>query len=688
VANSPGVNFSINPQEYSYATSFASPILLSAAFDDDLVYKVASIISTEARAFSNVGRAGLDYWTPNINPYKDPRWGRGSETPGEDPFRIQGYVKALISGLQGDQDTTKVIATCKHYAAYDLESWVNPEGDTILRHDFDAIVNMQDLVEYYLPPFQQCARDSKVKSVMCSYNSVNGTPACASTYLMQTVLRDFWGWTDENQYITSDCDAVVDFYEYHNYSTTAPEAAAYALNAGTDTVCELEHVTDVTGAYNQSLLSEEIIDQALRRQYEGIIRAGYFDPNNSSPYRSLGWGDVNTLDAQALALQSAVDGIVLKKNDGLLPLEDTEVTIALIGFWANTTYEMLGGYSGIPPYLHAPVYAAEQLGLEYVYANGSITDSAGTDGWEEIELSVAKTADIVVYFGGNDLSIEAEGLDRQNLTWQQTQQDEISQLSALGKPLVVVELGDQQDDTFLLNNANISAVLWAGYPGQDGGTAVLNILTGRSAPAGRLPTTMYPADYVNEVEMTEMTLRPSANNPGRTYKWYDEAVLPFGFGLHYTTFKPNFTEGGIAGETYDISDLVDSCGDGYLDLCAFQNVSVSVQNAGNTTSDFVALAFLSGEHGPEPYPIKELAAYSRLRGVEAGETRNAVLGLTLGNLARVDGSGNTVLYPGVYELQLDIPTQDTFSFELSGDAKTLIQFPQPPANLGEGNGRP
>ncbi|KAH8159306.1 hypothetical protein CIB48_g8945 [Xylaria polymorpha] len=242
VAWSPGVLFN-SSGEYSGATSFASPILMSAAFDDELIHAVADIVSTEARAFSNVGRAGLDYWTPNINPYKDPRWGRGSETPGEDPFRIKEYVKALIEGLQGSEDTTKVIATCKHYAAYDLERWHG-----ITRYEFDAIVTMQDLVEYYLPPFQQCARDSKVKSIMCSYNSVNGTPACGSTYLMETVLRDFWEWSDENQYITSDCNAILNFHKDHNYTKTAAESAAIALNAGTDTICEVGRNTNVLGA--------------------------------------------------------------------------------------------------------------------------------------------------------------------------------------------------------------------------------------------------------------------------------------------------------------------------------------------------------------------------------------------------------------------------------------------------------
>ncbi|KAI1170288.1 glycoside hydrolase family 3 protein [Nemania sp. FL0916] len=684
VAESPGVAFS-DSGEYSGATSFASPILMSAAFDDDLIKAVADAVSTEARAFSNAGRAGLDYWTPNINPYKDPRWGRGGETPGEDPFRIKEYVKNLIEGLQGNENTTKVIATCKHYAAYDLERWHG-----LTRYEFDAIVPMQDLVEYYLPPFQQCARDSKVKSIMCSYNAVNGTPACGNTYLMETVLRDFWEWNDENQYITSDCNAVMNFYADHNYTKTAAQSAAVALTAGTDTICQTQNNTDVPGAWNQGLVEESVLDRALRRLYEGLVRAGYFNGADSTSYRSLAWKDVNTTAHQELALQSAVDGIVLKKNDGQLPLKGNNASVALIGFWAgppNGNQAMLGGYAGVPSYYHTPTDAAQKLGFKTITATGPRNEStSANDTWTTAALDAASKSDIIVYFGGNDLSIESEDLDRDAIAWPGGQLALIEKLCALGKPCIVVELGDQNDETPLLNNANVSAIVWAGFPGQDGGTAVFNILTGKSAPAGRLPTTNYPADYVNQVPLTDMTLRPSSSNPGRTYKWYNESVVPFGYGLHYTTFDATFKEGGVADKKYAIEDVVSGCELRYLDLCNFEPIEIAVKNTGKVTSDFVALAFLSGEYGPAPHPLKELAAFTRLKGIAAGQTSEATLTIRLGELARVDDHGNTILYPGQYRVLLDVPTQHEIAFELTGEPKTLIEFPQPPADLGAGNG--
>ncbi|KAE9371995.1 glycoside hydrolase family 3 protein [Stipitochalara longipes BDJ] len=687
VAGSPGVSFS-SSGNFSYATSFANPILLAAAFDDELIERIGEVISTEARAFSNVGKAGLDFWTPNINPYKDPRWGRGMETPGEDPFRIQSYVKNLLLGLEGDQSQPfkKVVATCKHYAAYDLENW---EGVT--RYAFNANVSMQDMVEYYLPPFQQCARDSRVGSVMCSYNAVNGVPTCASKYLLQTVLREHWNWTDENQYVVSDCNAIHSIMGSHNYTATLAEAAGISFTAGTDNVCEASNQpTDTAGAYNQSLVTEAVLSQALERQYEALVRLGYFDPAAANPYRTISWNNVSTPNAQDLARQSAVEAIVLLKNDGTLPLALKNGTkVAMIGIWANAQRQMQGGYSGIPPYLHSPVYAAQQLGLQVAYANGPINDNTKTVNMTSDALAAANASDIVFYFGGIDSSIEGEAMDRYSVAWSPAQLDLISQVSSLGKPSIVIKMGGQLDDTPLLTNKNISAILWAGYPGQDGGPAVFDILTGKYAPAGRLPVTQYPAKYTDQVPMTDMSLRPSATNPGRTYKFYNNSVLPFGYGLHYTnftakfaasTFKAPHSERLNSPRTIEIDNLLYGCFETFPDLCHFpsdSSIEVEVTNTGSRTSDFVALVFASGEYGPKPYPIKELVGYKRVKGVEKGETRSLEVDIKVGSLARVDEMGNTVLYPGNYTLLLDVPTQARVDFVLTGEETVLDRWPQP-----------
>jgi beta-D-xylosidase 4 len=640
---------------------------MSAAFDDDLIEQVGTVIGTEARAFGNAGHSGIDYWTPNINPFKDPRWGRGSETPGEDTVRLKGYIAALLRGLEGDQAQRRIIATCKHYAAYDLESWGG-----VTRHNFDAKVSLQDLAEYYLQPFQQCARDSKVGSFMCSYNSINGVPACADKYLLQTILREHWNWTSNNQYITSDCEAVADVSENHHYASSNAAGTALTFNAGMDSSCEYSSSSDIPGAWQSKQLTEATVDQALRRLYEGLVRAGYFD-GAKALYASLGWSDVNTPQAQQLALQTTVDGIVMLKNDGTLPLNlQSSSKVAMIGFWADATTKLQGGYSGKAPYLHTPAYAARQMGLTPNVASGPILETTSAqDTWTANALAAASKSDSILYFGGVDTSAAAEGADRTSLEWPGAQLALINKLAGLGKPLVIVQEGDQLDNTPLLTNKGVSSIVWASWPGQDGGTAVIQIISGTKSPAGRLPVTQYPSNYT-QLAMTDMNLRPNGSNPGRTYRWYPTPVQAFGTGLHYTTFKPAFANYTA---NLPIQTLLDNCKNANPDTCALQPLPVDVTNTGNRTSDYVALVFVASQAGPEPYPIKSLAAYGRLRNITSGQTATISLPWTIGNLARHDVDGNTVLYPGKYTLMLDQPTATTTELTLIGDSVILDDWP-------------
>ncbi|PCH44282.1 glycoside hydrolase family 3 protein [Wolfiporia cocos MD-104 SS10] len=674
VAESPGVIFA-ESGEYSYATSFPQPILMGAAFDDPLINRVATIVSTEARAFSNANRSGLDFWTPNINPFKDPRWGRGQETPGEDPFHLQSYVYNLITGLQGglDPEYKRIVATCKHFAGYDLENW---EGN--VRYGFDALISIQDLSEFYTRSFQTCARDANVGAFMCSYNAVNGVPSCANSYLLQDILRDHWGWTNEDQWVTSDCDAIQNIYEPHYYAPTRELTVADAINAGTDLDCGTYYPAHLSAAYDEGLYNISTLDRALIRQYASLVKLGYFDPAENQPYRYIGWENVSTPEAQELAYTAAVEGITLLKNDGTLPLSPEIKTLALIGPWANATTQMQGNYYGQPPYLISPLMAAEALGYTVYYSPGPGVDDPTTSSFPAA-FAAAEAADAIIYAGGIDTTVEAEGMDRYTLDWPGVQPDFIDQLSQFGKPLIVLQMGGGQiDDSCLTPNPGVNALIWGGYPGQSGGTALLDIIVGKAAPAGRLPITQYPIDYVYQIPMTDMALRPSATSPGRTYMWYTGTpVFPFGYGLHYTNFTSTLAQPSAA--TYDIATLVGGCaGVAHPDLCAFESFAVNVTNTGSTTtSDYVALLFLAGEHGPAPYPNKVLVAYDRLHAIAPGSSQTATLNLTLGSLARVDDYGNTVLYPGEYELQLDYDAQATASFTLTGEQAVLDYWPQP-----------
>lgn len=389
--------------------------------------------------------------------------------------------------------------------------------------------------------------------------------------------------------------------------------------------------------------------------------------------------------SQQLAYKAAVEGIVLLKNNGVLPLSlDSSSSLGLFGDWANATEDLLGNYAGVPTYLHSPLWAAQQLNVTVNYAQGPTSQGDPiTNSWLPIRPA-ADASDVIIYIGGIDNSIEAEGMDRGSISWSGLQLDIIGQLAQLGKPMVVVQMGGGQTDSSpIVNNPNISALLWAGYPGQDGGVAIIDIITGKSAPAGRLPMTQYPASFVNEVPMTDMSLRPGLNNPGRTYKWYNgTSVFDFGTGLHYTNFSASITSN--LSTAYDIAELMDACRSSnatYPDLCSFdQPIQVEVTNTNKVVSDYVTLAYLSGTFGPAPHPKKSLVAYQRLFAISGGSSATASLNLTLGSLARVDEKGNKVLYPGDYSLLIDNQPLTSINFTLSGDQAVLDEWPQPPAN--------
>lgn len=669
VAGSTGVQFqSPLGANFSAATSFPMPILLSAAFDDALVQNVATAISTEARAFANYGFAGLDFWTPNINPFRDPRWGRGMETPGEDAFRIQGYVLALISGLQGgiNPDFFRIIATCKHFAAYDVENG---------RTGNNLNPTQQDMADYYLPMFETCVRDAKVGSVMCAYNAVDGIPACASEYLLQDVLRDGFGFTEDFNYVVSDCDAVENVFDPHNYASNLTEAAALSLNAGTDLDCGSSYNV-LNASVEAALTSEAALNQSLVRLYSALIKVGYFD--QPSEYKSLSWANVNTTQNQGLAHDAATEGMTLLKNDGTLPLSRTLSNVAVIGPWANVTTQMQGNYAGTAPFLVNPLDVFQQKWGNVKYAQGTAINSQDTSGFSAA-LSAASSSDVIVYLGGIDITVENEGFDRGSIVWPGNQLDLISQLANLGKPLVIVQFGGGQiDDSSLLSNSNVRSILWAGYPGQDGGNAVFDVLTGANPPAGRLPITQYPASYINNNNIQDMNLRPSNGIPGRTYAWYTGTpVLPFGYGLHYTNFSVSFQSINTAGT--DVATIVNNAG-AVIDTSVFATLVVSVHNTGgkaNLASDYVGLLFLSStDAGPSPHPNKQLAAYGRAKSVGVGATQQLTLKVNLGSLARADTNGDRWIYPGDYKLTLDVNGPQTFNFTLSGQATKISTLPR------------
>lgn len=485
--------------------------------------------------------------------------------------------------------------------------------------------------------------------------------------------------------VTSDCDAIQNVFLPHRWSPSREAAAADSLIAGTDLNCGTYYSHHLGEAYTQGLINDTNLDAALTRLYASLVTLGYFDPPASQPYRQLGWDDVNTPDAQSLAYEAAVSGTVLLKNENnTLPLDLTGKKVTVLGDWADATTQMQGNYYGAAPYLHSPLYAAQTLlGNDSVfYAAGPGYGNPTTNDWDVI-WEAAGAADVLLYFSGVDNSVESEGMDRVSLEWQGDQLDVINELALLGKPLVVVQMGGGQvDSSPIANNPGVGALLWGGYPGQDGGVAILDVITGTQAPAGRLPLTQYPASYLVNTSMTNMALRADNTSgfSGRTYRWYEgEAVFPFGYGLHYTSFTAEMALPDNV-SSVAIESLTSQCsGLAYLDLCPFASVPVTIHNMGEATSDYAALLFVAGEFGPAPYPRKTLVAYAKAHNIPTGSSETVTIDMTLGSLARVDENGDRVLYPGTYQLVLDLePGLATAEFTLTGAEKVLDEWPATP----------
>ena len=501
----------------------------------------------------------------------------------------------------------------------------------------------------------------------------------------------------------------------HDYAKSPQEAVADTLKAGTDLNCGTYYQTHLPQAFSQGLYDESVLDTALTRLFSAQIKLGYFDPASATPYRSLSFSDIATPPSLALTRQAAVSGMTLLKNDGTLPLNlkkssggssSKPLTIALIGQWANATTQMQGNYAGIAKYLHSPFYSFQTLSpkqsTKILYAQGvSGQGDPTTDSWAST-LSTASSADILIVCDGISDSDESEGMDRYSIDWTGAQIDLLTELAATGKPTVLVQFGDQLDDTPFLNNPNISAIVWAGYPGQSGGDAVFDVLTGAAAPAGRLPVTQYPASYVQQVAMTDMGLKPNktSGNPGRTYQFYpqESAILPFGYGLHYTNFSTKITgvspagrsstmmsNGGNGMTNLNISSIASSCDRSahpYLDTCPLGSVSVAVSNTGKVTSDHVVLLFAMSSSSSSTttttttFPTKKLIAYTRLHSLAAGSKTTTTLNLTMASLASYDAQGDAVVMPGMYDLVVDVPEKDRVGVEIvgAGDGGTVVEM--------------
>ncbi|CAH8321266.1 unnamed protein product [Eruca vesicaria subsp. sativa] len=602
------------------ATSFPQVILTAASFNISLFQAIGKVVSTEARAMHNVGQAGLTFWSPNVNIFRDPRWGRGQETPGEDPTLTSKYAVAYVKGLQetdgGDPNRLKVAACCKHYTAYDLDEWKD-----VSRFTFNAVVNQQDMYDTFQPPFKSCVVDGNVASVMCSYNKVNGKPTCADPDLLSGVIRGQWKL---NGYIVSDCDSVEFMYTRQHYTNTPEEAVAKSMLAGLDLNCDHYAGQHAMEAVKTGLVNESAIDNALSNNFATLMRLGFFDgdPKNQ-PYGNLGPKDVCTAENQELAREAARQGIVLLKNSpGSLPFSPSAIkTLAVIGPNAHDVNQtMIGNYHGEPCKYTTPLQGLTQT-VSATYSPGC-SKVACTEADINSATALAASADAVVLVMGLDQTIEREDLDRVNLNLPGKQQELVTEVAraAKGPVVLVIMSGGGFDITFAKNDEKITSIMWVGYPGEAGGLAIADVIFGRHNPSGRLPMTWYPQTYVEKVPMSNMNMRPDEANgyPGRTHRFYaGETVYAFGDGISYSKFSHRLVKATRhLSLRLDESHVCQSSECQSLDAVgphceSVVEVHVEVSNVGDREGSHTVLMFTSPP-AVHRSPIKNLVGFEKV----------------------------------------------------------------------------
>ena len=625
------------------ATVFPQAIGLAATWDEDLIFRVATAISDEARAkhhefVRNGSRKryqGLTFWTPNINLFRDPRWGRGQETYGEDPFLTGKIAVQFVKGLQGnDPKYFKTIATLKHYAVHS-----GPEPE---RHSFDAITDERDLRETYLPQFEMGIKEGKAYSVMCAYNRYRGEACCGSDALLNGILRDEW---DFDGYVVSDCGAISDIYRGHKIVETAAEAAALAVRSGTDLECANVY-RNLKEALEKNLITEDEIDVAVKRLFIARFRLGMFDPPEMVKYANIPYSVNDSKENGDLAMETTLKSIVLLKNqDDLLPLKKDIGTVAIIGPNSDETFVLLGNYNGNPSDPVTPLRGIkEELeGLsEVLYAQGCnwVKGMPKQKPEEELKkeaLETASKADVVIMcmgitprLEGEEMRVEVDGFkggDRTRIDLPDVQQQLIKEIHALGKPIVLVLLNGS---ALAVNweNDNIQAIIETWYGGQAAGRALADVLFGDYNPAGRLPVTFYKS--VNDLpDFTDYKME------NRTYRYFKgEPLYPFGYGLSYTTFEYLNLK---INETVKSGEEV--------------KVSVDVQNTGNREGDEVIQLYLSNLSSTVQVPVRSLKGFKRIH-LKQGETKTVTFTVTPEAFSVIDEQNKRVIKPGIFEVSI------------------------------------
>lgn len=625
------------------ATSFPQPIGLAATFNTSLLYQMGEAVSDEARAkhhkFAAEGKRdlyqGLTFYSPNINIYRDPRWGRGHETFGEDPYLTGTLATAFVKAMQGDNPRYyKTMCTAKHFAVHS-----GPEPD---RHVFNVSPAKKDLYETYLPAFKMLVQDAKVYSVMCAYNRLYNEPCCSNPFLLTELLRNKWGFKG---FVATDCGAVYDMFMFHQTAKDSLEGMVQSIKAGVDNFC-LGYPSAVPIAVKQGLLKESEVDSALARLFTARMKLGMFDKEENNPYTSIPYSVVNCEAHRQLALQAARESIVLLKNKNkLLPLDASKLkSVLVIGPNANDTAVHLGNYEGTPAHVVTVLEGIQKHVSEktkvFYHPGCDLTDTLHAHHLMNEAIALARQVDLMVFAGGISPRLEGEALqvevagfnggDKTNLDLPAVQTALLKELKKTGKPIALLLINGS---ALSINweNENMDAILETWYGGEAAGTAIADVLFGKYNPAGRLPVTFYksiqdiPAfdDYAME---------------GKTYRYINKPVLyPFGYGLSYTEF------------TYSNLSVKDKKLNKPLQL------SFQLTNTGRYDGDEVVQLYI--HHSKQP-SVKELKGYQRIH-VKKGETKTVTFTLKPEDIQHYNSVIDDLdIIPGEVDVMIGSSSQD------------------------------
>lgn len=645
------------------ATMFPQAIALAAMFDEDLLEKIADVIATETRAKYNAQSSlddrdiykGLTLWSPNINIFRDPRWGRGHETYGEDPYLTTRLGIAFINGLQGNGKYMKTAACAKHYAVHS-----GPENE---RHSFNAEVNQRDLWDTYLPAFEECVKDAEVESVMGAYNRTNGEPCCGSKTLLQDILRDRWGFKG---HVVSDCWAIRDFHTQHFVTSTHLESAALALTSGCDLNCGNVYL-HILQSLQEGLIKEEDIKTAAIRLFTTRFKLGMFDEDceyNQIPY------EINDCkEHNELSLKASRNSKVLLKNSGILPLDKNKLNkIAVIGPTADSQVVLKANYSGT-----ASKYVTILEGIQAsVNDNTRVFYSEGChlykDRVEPLALpedriseavTIAKLSDVVVLCLGLDSTIEGEEGDTGNsyaagdkvdLSLPKSQLNLLEAIVKTNTPtIVIISSGSNMDLTY--THEHCAAIIQDWYSGSRGGEALAQILFGEYSPSGRLPVTFYKS-------VEQLPDFKDYSMEGRTYRYFkDKPLYPFGYGLSYTTFE-------YSGLVLDKTEIKSG-----EDL----QLSVSVKNTGEVFADEVVQVYIRDNESNYIVANHSLCGFKRV-SLSPGESNTVKFVVPANSMRVVLDNGEKVIEPGKFTIFIGGQQPDDRSYELTGKECLEVSF--------------